>query len=84
MTFTPSDEGTTQRLCSSVPIINDTIGNEPNEEFSVILESTMPPGGSFGDKESCITIIDDDGKSVSVYCIMYIMISCKCLNRLVG
>ena len=67
VTFTPSDEGTTRSLCGSVPIINDMIGNEPDEEFSVTLVSTMPPGGSFGDRESCITIIDDDGESVSVY-----------------
>ena len=38
-----------------------------HEEFSVTPVSTMPPGGSFGDRESCITIIDDDGESVSVY-----------------
>ena len=72
VTFTPSDEGITQRLCGSVPIINnDMIGNEPDEEFSVTLVSTMPPGGSFGDTESCITIIDDDGESVDVYLGMH-------------
>ena len=62
VTFMPSDLGTTQRLCGNVPIIDDMVGNEPNEEFSVTLVSTNPPGAQFGDRESCITIIDDDGE----------------------
>jgi hypothetical protein len=68
VTFMPSDEGTTQELCGIVPINNDMIGNEPNEEFSVTLVSSDPPGAKFGDKESCITIIDDDGERESVWC----------------
>ena len=62
VTFVPSDLGTTQRECGSVRIIDDMIGNEPNEEFSVTLVSTDPSGARFGDRESCITIIDDDGE----------------------
>ena len=62
VTFVPSDLGTTQRQCGNVRIIDDMIGNEPNEEFSVTLVSTDPSGARFGDKESCITIIDDDGE----------------------
>ena len=62
VTFVPSDLGTTQRFCGSVPINDDMIGNEPNEEFSVTLVSTDPSGARFGDRESCITIIDDDGE----------------------
>ena len=61
VTFQPSsDDGSPQTLCGIVPIINDMIGNEPDEEFSVRLISASPDG-DFGDSESCITIIDDDG-----------------------
>ena len=62
VTFVPSDQATPQRLCDSVSIIDDTIVGEPNEEFSVTLVSSDPPGARFGDRESCITIIDDDGE----------------------
>ena len=62
LTFEPSDEGTTQRMCGDVPILDDMIGNEPDEEFSVTLVSTDPSGARFGDRESCITIMDDDGE----------------------
>ena len=62
MTFVPSDETTPQRMCGSVPIIDDTIVGEPDEEFSVTLVSSDPPGARFGDRESCITITDDDGE----------------------
>ena len=48
-----------QEICGSVPIINDTIANELNEQFSVTLISAIPEG-RFGDNETCITIIDDD------------------------
>ena len=65
VTFMPSDQGV-QELCGIVPIIDDMIGNEPNEELSVTLISSDPPGAKFGDRESCITIIDDDGE-----CLMY-------------
>ena len=52
-----------QRLCGSVPITDDMIGNEPDEEFVVSLVSTDPPGvAKFGNRDSCITIIDDDGE----------------------
>ena len=49
-------------MCGSVPIIDDTIVGEPDEEFSVTLVSSDPPGARFGDRESCITITDDDGE----------------------
>ena len=61
MTFRPSDDGSTQELCGYVPIIDDYIGNEPDEEFSVTLVSASPYG-DFGDSESCITITDNDGE----------------------
>ena len=60
VTFMPS--GVSQRLCGNVPIIDDTTAGEPNEEFSVTLVSSDPPGVRFGDRESCITIIDNDGE----------------------
>ena len=69
VTFMPSDLGTTQRLCGSVPIIDDTVSNEPNEEFSVTLVSTDPPGARFSDRESCITITDNDIDGKYVTCI---------------
>ena len=67
LTFLPSDEP--QVVCDAVRIIDDAIGNEPEEEFSVTLISASPEG-SFGDNESCITIIDDDSK-----CMMYLPLS---------
>ena len=60
-TFVPSDQGM-QEFCGIIPITDDMIGNEPNEELSVTLISSDPPGVSYGDRESCITIIDDDGE----------------------
>ena len=54
--------GVSQRLCGNVTIIDDTTAGEPNEEFSVTLVSSDPPGVRFGDRESCITIIDNDGE----------------------
>ena len=71
VTFMPSDLGTIQRLCGNVPIIDDTVANEPNEEFSVTLVSTDPSGARFGDKESCITIIDNDGEYIMA-CIVQV------------
>ena len=77
VTFQASGDvpGSTQRLCGSVPIIDDMVGNEPNEEFSVTLISASPDG-RFGDKESCITIIDDDSESVLCAC------TCICYKNL--
>ena len=65
VTFMPSDQGTQER-CGIVPIIDDMIGNEPNKELLVTLISSDPSGAKFGDRESCITIIDDDGE-----CLVY-------------
>ena len=60
-TFVPSDQGM-QEFCGIIPITDDMIGNEPNKELSVTLISSDLPGANFGDRESCITIIDDDGE----------------------
>ena len=67
-TFEPNLESPVQTLCDVVNIIDDEIGNEPNEEFSVTLISASPDG-DFGAKESCITIIDDDRE---LYYMIYI------------
>ena len=58
--FKPSGNNP-QELCGVVPIIDDDIGNEPDESFSVTLISANPPA-NFGDRESCINIIDDDSE----------------------
>ena len=60
VTFEPSDEST-QTLCGVVPIINDTIPNEPDEQFAVRLIRADPLGNLVGE-ETCVTIVDDDGK----------------------
>ena len=69
MTFEPSDESS-QRLCSAVPIVNDMIALEPDEQFSVTL-ATATPVGRFDNNETCITIIDDDGKYMHINYIVY-------------
>ena len=64
LTFMPSDEGT-QRMCFNVSIIDDLLGNEPDEEFSVIISSIIPAGrvaGDINNTEACITIIDNDSE----------------------
>ena len=58
LTFTPSGNA---RLCSRIRIIDDNVGSEPNEEFSVKLISASPLG-TIGEDTSCVTIIDDDRK----------------------
>ena len=58
LTFQPSLEGKQQMHCGRIPIINDMVGNEPNEEFLVTF-STIEFGTVL---VACIIIIDDDGK----------------------
>lgn len=60
LTFQPSLE-TSQRQCGTVTIIDDMIGNEQDEKFSIILTSVRPEGG-FGKNQSCITIKDNDSE----------------------
>ena len=60
VTFQPSGSG--QRVCGTVPIINDQIGNEPDELFSVTITSVSDPNIMIGPSaEACVSIIDDDG-----------------------
>ena len=58
--FKPSGSNP-QKFCGFVRIIDDMIGNEQDESFSVTLISANPPA-NFGDKESCINIIDDESE----------------------
>ena len=60
ITFEPSSDG--QRVCGPVPIIDDLL-DEANELFSVRITSVSNPNimVSMND-ETCVTIIDDDGK----------------------
>ena len=62
LTFMPSDEGT-QIMCFNASIIDDLLGNEPDEEFSVTISSIVPAGSVSGvDTEACITIVDNDSE----------------------
>jgi hypothetical protein len=68
VTFEPTavSETAAEMMCGTIPIIDDAIAGEPDEQFSVRLISANPVG-SFADdaSESCITILDnDDGKFV--------------------
>ena len=64
LTFTSNDEGSTVTMCFNVPILDDQLGNEPIEAFSVTIIDFSPSGaGQTGSNaESCVFIIDDDGK----------------------
>ena len=62
MTFTPLDAG--QTLCRTVPINNDRLGNEGDELFSVTITNVSSTKVMIGpNRESCVTIIDDDSES---------------------
>ena len=59
LTFTPSSDR--QRVCDKVPI-NDDLLDEPNEQFSVRITEVSSTSVMIGpNRESCVTIIDDDG-----------------------
>ena len=64
LTFLPSKESilSVQTQCGVVRIIDDVIGIEPDEEFSVTLISASPEGSFGNDYESHIIIRDDDGE----------------------
>ena len=64
LNFLPSKESiTVQTHCGVVRIIDDVIGNEPDEEFSVTLISASPEGSFGTDYELHITVRDDDSES---------------------
>ena len=61
LTFEPSGES--QIVCGNVSIIDDLLGNEPNELFSVTITEVSGDTVAIGaGDESCVEIIDDDGK----------------------
>lgn len=61
LTFEPSVDG--QQVCGKVPIINDKLANEGIEQFSVRITRTSDPRVRIGSgAETCVSIIDDDGK----------------------
>ena len=61
VTFETSADG--QTACGRVPILDDSLGNELNETFSVTITSVSDPAIIIGpNAESCVTIIDNDGK----------------------
>ena len=64
MTFEPRNSSL-QELCANVSIINDMTALEPDEQFSVTL-TTATPVGRFGNDETCITIVDDDGEYMHI------------------
>ena len=57
----PSEE-IPQRQCANVTIIDDSLGNEPDEQFSVSFVSIEPFGMFDLTSVVCVTIIDDDSK----------------------
>ena len=59
--FKPATDG--QTLCGNVPIINDDVGNEGDELFSVVITNVSSSKVSIGpNSESCVTIVDDDSE----------------------
>ena len=48
--------------CAMIPIIDDLLGNEPDELFSVTFSSFSPIGLEGDVAEACVTIVDNDGK----------------------
>ena len=48
--------------CAMIPIIDDLLGNEPNELFSVTFSSFSPVGLEGDVAEACVTIVDNDGE----------------------
>ena len=81
VTFAPIvDDVSTQEKCGSVSIIDDAIPGEPNESFSVRLISANP-AGSFGNSETCVTIVDnDDGKLELCFCVATNILYCIILQ----
>ena len=61
VTFEPSDDQTSRMTCVPLPIIDDSIANEANEQFSVTLTDAIPTT-NVGNNKTCVTIIDDDSK----------------------
>lgn len=71
VTFAPS--GTGQMVCGNVSIIDDVLGNEGDELFSVTITSVSSDKVMIGlNQESCVTILDDDSESKLIF--MYLSV----------
>ena len=57
------DDQISQEMCILLPIIDDLIANEANEQFSVALVD-LTPMAVIDNNETCVTIIDNDGKYI--------------------
>ena len=64
--FVSTDEGENV-LCADVPILNDRLGNEPDEAFSVSIINISPAGQVGSMSEACVFIIDDDGMHINYH-----------------
>jgi hypothetical protein len=62
VTFAPVDDQSSQEMCVPLPISDDLIANEANEQFSVVLIDVTPLPVDVGNNVTCVTIIDNDGK----------------------
>ena len=85
VTFEPTaGSETAQVMCGNIPIIDDTVAGEPDEQFSVRLASSSPVGSFANDaNESCITIFDDDddGRFRCMYQPQYLVLL-ACISHL--
>ena len=61
VTFEPRDDLSSQVECIPLPIIDDLIANEANEQFLVSLTNVVP-SVVVSNNETCVTILDDDSK----------------------
>lgn len=52
------------RVCVDIPIVNDTIPEDPTESFCLNLTS-LDPDGVFATMYACVAIVDDDGESLT-------------------
>ena len=59
--FQSNDEAE-QMVCFLVPIFDDSIANEADEQFTVTL-TDVSPVATVINNETCVTILDDDGKN---------------------
>ena len=69
VTFVPTDDQISQEICIPLPIIDDLIANEADEQFSVVLIDVTPTA-NVGNNETCVTIIDNDGKYIATHCLV--------------
>ena len=67
--FQPAADG--QTACGRVPIRDDSLGNEPDELFSVTITNVSDHEIVIGsNRESCVKIVDNDGKRYFISWLM--------------